>query len=254
MRRRLRPKTTHGTSSVERHPARPDVWDGPASKVPFSAFTDLEIRPILRVAVADADPSTAVGVRAALDACGQRYELNAYTEAWRAMEGIACRQPQVLIIAQEIGETHGIECASRLMTVFPELSIIMLSSERDPQCILRALLTGVLAYCIKPISAQELRVTMAKVVQRVPFLCPQSGSLLAGHLRKGGSVGFFPLTPREREIASLLPTGASDKEIASSLGLAPGTVHVQLASLYRKLEVHDRKQATRKLLGLPMPA
>jgi len=51
------------------------------------------------------------------------------------------------------------------------------------------------------------------------------------------------LSPREREVLARLCRGDSEKAIARSLGIAPGTVHVHLQTIYRKLAVRGRVQA-----------
>ena len=53
----------------------------------------------------------------------------------------------------------------------------------------------------------------------------------------------LPLSPREREILSLLGSGASNKEIADRLNLAEGTVKNHVTNILTKLDVRDRTQA-----------
>jgi LuxR family maltose regulon positive regulatory protein len=63
-----------------------------------------------------------------------------------------------------------------------------------------------------------------------------------------------PLTPRELEVVALLASHLSNIEIAEELVISPGTVKTHTLNIYRKLEVHGRKQAvarTRELNILP---
>ena len=55
------------------------------------------------------------------------------------------------------------------------------------------------------------------------------------------------LSHRQREVASLLPDGLSDKEIGARLGIAEATVGVHLQTVYRCLGVNNRTQAAVKL-------
>ena len=50
------------------------------------------------------------------------------------------------------------------------------------------------------------------------------------------------LTPRERDIATGLQRGLSNREIAARLGISEKTVRNQLTVLYEKLSVHGRLQ------------
>jgi predicted ATPase/DNA-binding NarL/FixJ family response regulator len=53
------------------------------------------------------------------------------------------------------------------------------------------------------------------------------------------------LTARQAEVLRLLADGLSNREIAARLYLAPGTVERHLATIYRKLELGGRVEATR---------
>jgi LuxR family maltose regulon positive regulatory protein len=52
-----------------------------------------------------------------------------------------------------------------------------------------------------------------------------------------------PLSPRECEILEFIAEGASNKEVARTLGLAPETVKTHLKNIFLKLEVERRTQA-----------
>ena len=61
-----------------------------------------------------------------------------------------------------------------------------------------------------------------------------------------------PLTPREREVLSLMAAGATNREIAAKLHLSPHTVKEHTSALYRKLDVRNRAEAVQRAerLGL----
>jgi DNA-binding CsgD family transcriptional regulator len=58
------------------------------------------------------------------------------------------------------------------------------------------------------------------------------------------------LSPAERRIAVLVPSGKTNKEIAADLGLSYKTVKFHLTMVFKKLEVSNRVQlATRIVRG-----
>lgn len=61
-----------------------------------------------------------------------------------------------------------------------------------------------------------------------------------GPVKRIGSPGLAGLTNREREIASLVSTGLSNKEIGRQLNLKEGTIKVHLHSVFQKLAIRNR--------------
>jgi DNA-binding CsgD family transcriptional regulator len=62
-------------------------------------------------------------------------------------------------------------------------------------------------------------------------------------LRFVRSMARLPLSPQQREIALLLARGASNQDIADSLGVSGNTVAYHIKQLFQKLDVHDRAGA-----------
>ncbi|MFQ6333701.1 helix-turn-helix transcriptional regulator [Methylophilus sp. 3sh_L] len=54
------------------------------------------------------------------------------------------------------------------------------------------------------------------------------------------------LTPREREVFALLPSGASNAILAQKLGISPGTIKIHVERILSKLQLRDRTQAAVK--------
>lgn len=58
-----------------------------------------------------------------------------------------------------------------------------------------------------------------------------------------------PLTPRERDVVSLLVGGSSTREIASETGLTVSTVNTYLKRIFSKLGVHSRVELIARMAG-----
>lgn len=67
-------------------------------------------------------------------------------------------------------------------------------------------------------------------------------------LRVSMGTNDWKLTRREIDVLACLMAGKSNREIATELDLSPSTVKAHLTSLYRKLGVSSRMQAS--LVGL----
>jgi DNA-binding CsgD family transcriptional regulator len=58
-----------------------------------------------------------------------------------------------------------------------------------------------------------------------------------------------PLTPRERDVVTLLVSGASTKEIAERSSLTVSTVNTYLKRIFAKLGVHSRVELVARMAG-----
>jgi DNA-binding CsgD family transcriptional regulator len=70
----------------------------------------------------------------------------------------------------------------------------------------------------------------------------------------GSLAARFSLTRREIEVAQLLRTGLSSREIAADLGISVNTARRHIESILLKLDVHSRTAAAAKLSGSPATA
>lgn len=67
---------------------------------------------------------------------------------------------------------------------------------------------------------------------------------------EGDQTILASLTPREREILALLPSGLSNNALGAKLGIAPGTAKIHVERILYKLGVKDRTQAAVKAVEL----
>ena len=58
-----------------------------------------------------------------------------------------------------------------------------------------------------------------------------------------------PLTPRERDVVSLLVAGSSTRDIAAETGLTVSTVNTYLKRIFSKLGVHSRVELIARMAG-----
>ena len=97
-----------------------------------------------------------------------------------------------------------------------------------------------------PIAADERMVDVLSALLTVPAVGPAK----AGRRDALATQDLDQLTPREREILSLLPRGFSNARIAASLGIAPGTVKTHVERILGKLKLEDRAHAAARAVEL----
>jgi LuxR family transcriptional regulator, maltose regulon positive regulatory protein len=109
-----------------------------------------------------------------------------------------------------------------------------------------------MAGLLRELRAGELPAELARYVDHILSACAQRQSDVApakaAHrtTEKTQTALASPLTAREIEVLLLLDQRYSDKEIAQTLVISSFTVQAHTRSIYRKLDVSDRREATSK--------
>lgn len=118
-------------------------------------------------------------------------------------------QPSVIILDVEIGDKNGIDEASHVRELFPDIPIIIISSHVDPDYIVRALENGCMTYLKKPFTLEEL----TAYVNRFATVSGYNKTIAFGcyTLNRNYSVLFnsvtgvkFKLSAKEYDLLSLL--------------------------------------------------
>ncbi|MDA8066619.1 MAG: response regulator transcription factor [Thermaerobacter sp.] len=157
-----------------------------------------------------------------------------------ALEAARRMHPQVVLLDVRMPGMGGVEAARLLKREHPDTAVVILTTFDDDAYVVESLRAGAVAYLLKDLPAQEL-VDAVRLVHRGGALIPSAiAAKVLGELR---SPCPDPLTPREREILSLLARGLSNREIAAQLFLSEGTVKNHISRLYAKLHLRDRVQA-----------
>lgn len=116
-----------------------------------------------------------------------------------------------------------------------------------------------LHYYHLPIACQQRAVGLVALITGNPLshnslqilysLCGMLGFALYGQAQATSVIDdsyLQKLTPREREVFALLPSGASNALLATKLGISPGTVKIHIERILSKLDLNDRTQAAVK--------
>jgi DNA-binding NarL/FixJ family response regulator len=145
--------------------------------------------------------------------------------------------PDVVLMDLRMPQVDGIEAARLMRQADPGVRIIALTSYDGDQDIYRALEAGVRGYILKEMVHTEV-VRAIRTVHSGKRLMPQE---VAERLSE-----YFPqvaLTPREVEVLGLVAKGMANKEIATKLGTASGTVKMHIQNILAKLGAADRTHA-----------
>jgi DNA-binding NarL/FixJ family response regulator len=134
-------------------------------------------------------------------------------------------RPDVILVDIGMPILNGLEAAQRIRRVLPEVRVIYVTINYDPELVAAALSRGASGYLPKTAAASELVEAVHQVLQGGVYVSPKLRTD-ATNLPKvqDASAADTPLTERQTEVLQLIAEGKSMKEIASLLNLATRTV------------------------------
>lgn len=205
----------------------------------------------LRVVLVEDDPVYRLFIRQLLKKIGG---VTIIGECSTGAEGIAiCRanKPDAMLLDLFLPDQQGIDVVRVLRPAFPDMIVLLMTAHPRNDLPRELLSLGVQGFADKTGTASELIKTIR--------------SVLAGGMSYTSTAGLarppitqtitLPaqcenlkpdiLTPREREIASLVSSAMSSKEVAATLSLSTRTVEKHRANIYAKLGVRDVVGLTR---------
>jgi DNA-binding NarL/FixJ family response regulator len=148
-------------------------------------------------------------------------------------------KPHVALVDLFLGERSGAELCEAIRGVSADTRVLLISGVGwiSPQA---ARTAGASGFVSKDWSADEVAMAVRMVGK---------GMTVFGRQEEAPST---PLSAREREVLTLIASGATNREIAERLYLSPHTVKEHASALYRKLGVKNRAEAARRAerLGL----
>ncbi|HEU4355749.1 MAG TPA: response regulator transcription factor [Actinomycetota bacterium] len=154
--------------------------------------------------------------------------------------GVAER-PDVLLLDLSMPDLDGVEVTHRLAAQAPETRIVVFTSFSDRERIVQALDAGAIGYLLKDAEPEEIHAAIRAASRGEAPLAPKAAAaLLAERTSRPAAI---ELTPREREVLSLVVAGHPNKQIARRLGISEKTVKGHLTNLFQRIGVQDRTQA-----------
>jgi two-component system, NarL family, response regulator len=189
------------------------------------------------VLVVDDHPTMRLGIVAIINAqkdmevCGQ---AGSGEEAVRLFRE---NRPDVTLMDLRLPGMSGLEALRVIRRQDPNAHCVVLTTYQGDEDIHQALEAGAAGYLIKAMSNETLVDALRKVHAGNRFLPGPVADSLATRTPNSD------LTPREREVLSLIVQGKSNKEIGTLLRITEATVKCHVSVILERLGVSDRTQA-----------
>ncbi len=188
------------------------------------------------VVACDTQPVTVEGLRTLLRNCPDIVFTGA-TGSIEALDNlIRVLNPAVLVLDKALGLPVVVEQVARLRDHYPDLGVVVWGVSMTDAEALRLLQAGARGILRKTAETTAVMACLRTVA---------SGSswMEDNIFRESASNGRYPrseLTPRERQVMELIEQGLKNREIASELGIRPGTVKIHLKHIFEKTGVRGR--------------
>ncbi|MBI4278622.1 MAG: response regulator transcription factor [Armatimonadetes bacterium] len=201
-------------------------------------------RPI-RVLVCDDHKIVRQGLEAIL---GWHADIKVIGEAGDGIEAVektVALKPDVVLMDIEMPGLDGIEATRRIMAQNPKIRVLTLTLHAEEGYVGTLKAAGAAGYVLKDAATLELADAIRWAHREPGFL--ESASLQRARQRQKQETGgqAVTLSPREREVITLVVEGLTNKEIAQRLGISVKTVQTHRANLMTKLGLTDRTQLVR---------
>lgn len=197
-----------------------------------------------RVFLVEDHPLTLFGLEKYLE---DRYDLvGSASEAAAAIELIVERKPDIVLLDVQFPGGGGAVVIEAVKPRLPDVKFLAFTVSTSAEDVVRLFKAGVDGYVVKTTEGFELEEQIDKALAGGR---PVS-RYVAGHLLKiddiaAGESEMESLTPREREVVTLIARGFKYREVSEELGISQKTLETHMKHVFDKLGVASRSEVTR---------
>jgi two-component system, NarL family, response regulator NreC len=176
-------------------------------------------------------------------------DLEVVGEAGNARDAIfesRALKPDVILLDVVMPDQSGLDVLPTLLHEHPQVRVLVLSMQDDPQYVRRAFAEGASGYVLKEAADTEVVAAIREVAGGGRYVHPELGArLIAAAAEQERRAEEDPLSDREREVLRLLALGHTNQEIAKQLYISIRTAETHRAHIMQKLRLSTRAELVR---------
>jgi FixJ family two-component response regulator len=200
------------------------------------------------VFVIEGDESVRESLELLIEASGWRAAT--YASAHDFLERSRTLVPSCLILDITLRDVHALDLQKRLHCERPDMPIIFVAGHCEVSTGVQAMKAGAIEFLIKPVREDALVAAMELALERSRRILEQEAKVNA--LRRN----YQALTPREREVMTLVVSGLLNKQVGGELGIIEITVKAHRGQVMRKMKADSLPALVNMVatLGVATPA
>ncbi len=169
-------------------------------------------------------------------------------EGQELLAAVGRLRPRAAIVELDLPGVSGLDALAQIRRHYPEVAVLLLATRPEPGQVRAALRQGAAAFLTRQAEPQELGLALRAVERQQVYISPAVSHLLLAR-RDGTRVeDSAQLTPRQRQVLTLIGKGRSTKEIAALLGVSVKTVETHRARLMQTLGLYGTNALMRVAL------
>lgn len=208
---------------------------------------ETETEGLIRVFLVDDHRVVRRGVSAYLDQVEDMVVIGEAEDGRQALEAIAVLEPagelpDVVLMDLVMPVMDGITAICQIRSRWPAIEVVAMTSFVEEHKVRGALEAGAAGYLLKDADADQVAHAIRTALAGQMHLDPVVARMLADSVR-GPRRPAQSLTPRERDVLTLVAEGASNRQIAEALVVSERTARTHVSAILAKLGLVSRTQA-----------
>lgn len=182
------------------------------------------------------------GIRLILETQDEYEVIGEAENGQQALAFLTKETPDLILLDLNMPILDGLNFMKKLNSMGNTIPVIVLTTYNENDLLLEAIELGVASYLLKDTGREKLFATIDAAFRGEILLQPEMLRLLLKAQSEKHSQKLF--TEKELYVLKALGRGLKNSEIALELDIAERTVKSYLTTIYSKLEVKTRAQAT----------